>query len=73
MLPLTVKSPPMIALPVVVIVDALTELAVLIAPVALTSPVRLILPASTLPVTLNDGSVPMLVATTPVSWLPLPR
>ena len=41
-------------------------------PVALTTPPVSKLPVLVLPVTLREGSMPMLVAATPVSALPLP-
>ena len=67
-----VKSPPIIALPEVTNVAASNPVAVIMLPAADTNPAVVRLPVTVLPVTLKLGKVPILDATTPVNWLPLP-
>ena len=67
MLPLTARSPPMTTLPVVFKVAAVIAASEVIPPVAVIRPAVIKLPLTVLPVTLNDASVPIPVATTPVS------
>ena len=67
-----VKSPPITALPEVTNVAASTPVAVMMLPAADTNPAVVKLPVTVLPVTLKLPRVPMLSATTPVNWLPLP-
>ena len=67
MLPLIVKSPPITALPVVVSVAAFKPASVVMFPTAVTWPGVIKLPLLVLPVTLRVASVPIPVATTPVS------